>query len=85
MLTENVIIVGSQDLSGSCKNELVDAFIRLNIYSRQNLTSNAQVGRKYTVAAYLKTKYMQSCFLRCLVTKSFFVDDKAVVILQTCL
>ena len=31
MLTENVIVVGDQDLSDPCKNERVDAFIGLNI------------------------------------------------------
>ena len=31
MLTENVIIVGGQDLSDLCEKEQVDAFIGLNI------------------------------------------------------
>ena len=59
MLTEDVIILGSQDLSNPYENERVNTFIDLNIWSRQNPTSNAQVGWECTVAAFLKTKFIQ--------------------------
>ena len=52
-------VVCGQYLSDPCENERVDAFIGLNILSRQNLTSYAQVGWKCTVAVFLKTKFMQ--------------------------
>ena len=58
MLTENVIIVDGQGLSYPCENEGVDTFNGLNIQSRQNLTSYWQVGWKFTVAAFLKTKFI---------------------------
>ena len=42
-----------------CEKELVATFIGLNINSIPNLTSYAQVGRKYTVAAFFKMKFIQ--------------------------
>ena len=58
MLTETVIIVGGKDLSDTCENEQVNAFIGHNIKTRQNLTSYAQVSWKCTLAAFYAKKHV---------------------------
>ena len=80
-----MIIVGGQGLSDPCEKEPVDAFAGLNIQSRENRTSYAQVGRKCIVATFFKTKFTRNFWIMKLCRHmSFigipkvFIDDKAV-------
>ena len=60
MFTEIVMIVGSWRRPVlPFKNERVNVFILPNVWTRQNLTSHAQVGGECIVAAFLTTKFIQ--------------------------